>query len=154
MFKNNSEKCGRKQKLKALSQKKNLFIEHVLKCETKPKFSNDLEGFRARHIYNLETWIKNSKNKKDIKFLKSLLKQAKLELKKEEIKQPVISEQVKKVVKKIDIQKIEKSPFTLTAPKENYSRLVHWVDAFKPVNVGKLGSSQAWRIEKPAPEYY
>jgi hypothetical protein len=27
-------------------------------------------------------------------------------------------------------------------------------DAFKPVNVGKLESSQAWRIEKPAPEYY
>ena len=154
MFKKNSEKCGRKQKLKALSNKKNLFIEHVLKCETKPKFSNDLEGFKARHIYNLETWIKNSKNKKDIKFLKSLLKQAKLELKKEEIKQPVLAQQVKKVVKKSDIKKIEKSPFTINAHKEDYSRLVHWVDAFPPVNIGKLGSSQAWRIEKPAPEYY
>ena len=154
MFKNNSEKCGRKQKLKALSNKKNLFIEHVLKCETKPKFSNDLEGFKARHIYNLETWIKNSKNKKDIKFLKSLLKQAKLELKKEEIKQPVLAQQVKKVVKKSDIKKIEKSPFTINTHKEDYSRLVHWVDAFSPVNIGKLGSSQAWKIEKPAPEYY
>jgi hypothetical protein len=154
MFKKNSEKCGRKQKLKALSNKKNLFIEHVLKCETKPKFSNDLEGFKARHIYNLETWIKNSKNKKDIKFLKSLLKQAKLELKKEEIKQPVLAQQVKKVVKKSDIKKIEKSPFTINTHKEDYSRLVHWVDAFPTVNIGKLGSSQAWRIEKPAPEYY
>ena len=154
MFKNNSEKCGRKQKLKALSNKKNLFIEHVLKCETKPKFSNDLEGFKARHIYNLETWIKNSKNKKDIKFLKSLLKQAKLELTKEEIKQPVLAQQVEKVVKKSEIKKIEKSPFTISTHKEDYSRLVHWVDAFQPVNVGKLGSSQAWRIEKPAPEYY
>lgn len=154
MFKKNSEKCGRKQKLKALSNKKNLFIEHVLKCETKPKFSNDLEGFKARHIYNLETWIKNSKNKKDIKFLKSLLKQAKLELKKEEIKQPVLAQQVKKVVKKSDNKKIEKSPFTINTHKEDYSRLVHWVDAFSPVNIGKLGSSQAWKIEKPAPEYY
>lgn len=154
MFKNNSKKCGRKQKLKALSNKKNSFIEHVLKCETKPKFSNDLEGFNARHIYNLETWIKNSKNKQDIKLLKSLLKQAKLELKKEEVKQPVLAQQVKKVIKKNNIQKIEKSPFTLTTHKKDYSRLVHWVDAFTPVNVGKLGSSQTWRIEKPLPEYY
>ena len=154
MFRNNSEKCGRKQKLKALSNKKNLFIEHVLKCETKPKFSNDLEGFKARHIYNLETWIKNSKNKQDIKLLKSLLKQAKLELKKEEVKQPAVQQQVKKVIKKNNILKIEKPTFTLTTHKKDYSRLVHWVDAFPPVNVGKLGSSQAWRIEKPAPEYY
>ena len=154
MFKNNSEKCGRKQRLKALFHKKNSFIEHVLKCETKPKFSNDLEGFRARHIYNLQTWIKNSKNKKDIKLLKILLKEAKLELKKEETKHPVVHQQVKRLIKKNDIQKIEKSPFNVSIHKKDYSRLVYWVNAFPQVNVGKLGSSQAWRIEKPAPEYY
>ena len=154
MFKKNSKNFGRRHKLKSLFNKKNSFIEHVLKCETKPKFSNDLEGFTARHIYNLETWIKNSKNKQDIKLLKSLLKQAKLEIKKEEVKQPAVQQQVKKVIKKNNILKIEKPTFTLTTHKKDYSRLVHWVDAFPPVNVGKLGSSQAWRIEKPAPEYY
>ena len=83
-----------------------------------------------------------------------MLKQAKLELKKEEVKQPAVQQQVKKVIKKNNILKIEKPTFTLTTHKKDYSRLVHWVDAFPPVNVGKLGTSQAWRIEKPAPEYY
>jgi hypothetical protein len=29
-----------------------------------------------------------------------------------------------------------------------------WVNAYEPVNKGKLGSSQEWRIEKPIKSYY
>jgi len=159
MFKNNSEKCGRKQKLKALSQKKNLFIEHVLKCETKPKFSNDYAGSLAKFVYNLEEWIKTSKNKEDIKIFKRLLKEIKLQSKKQIKETITVQPEVKqeKLVKKNNIEKkekIEKTPFTINTYKKDYSRLVYWVNPFLPVNVGKLGTTQGWKIEKKDREYY
>jgi len=158
MFKKNSKNFGRRNKLKSLFNKKNLYIEHVLKCETKPKFSNDFEGFRARYAYNLETSIKNSKNKNDIAILKKLLKQVKLEIKQEQIKSEVsIKPEINKNLKKINVvkkEKIEKSPFILNVPTKNHSRLVYWCNPFEPINKGKLGTTQGWRKEEKFPQYY
>ena len=158
MFKKNSKNFGRRDKLKSLFNKKNSFIEHVLKCETKPKFSNDLEGFRARYIYHLETSIKNSQNKNDIEILKKLLKQVKLEVKQEQIKSELsVKQEIKKNIKKINVEKKEKTEkplFSLNAPTKDHSRLVYWCNPFEPINRGKLGSTQGWRKEEKFPQYY
>jgi len=34
------------------------------------------------------------------------------------------------------------------------ARLENWCDARSPINFGKLGSSQAWRFDKPPKTYY
>ena len=41
-------------------------------------------------------------------------------------------------------------------PRSNYveSNYIKWVDPHKPINQGKLGSSQGWRIDKKKYEYY
>jgi len=44
--------------------------------------------------------------------------------------------------------------FKFTAPRRDLSIYGGWVNAYEPVNKGKLGSSQEWRIEKPIKSYY
>jgi hypothetical protein len=36
----------------------------------------------------------------------------------------------------------------------DYSRHVYWCNPFEPINKGKLGTTQGWRIEKPVKQYY
>ena len=36
----------------------------------------------------------------------------------------------------------------------DYSRYVYWCNPFEPINKGKLGTTQGWRIEKPVKQYY
>ena len=80
---------------------------------------------------------------------KSEVKVQKME---EEVVVPAVIEE--KVVKKAD-QKV-KDPFIfITEPyRRDYSRLVYWCNPFEPINRGKLGSTQNWRIEKPIRSYY
>ena len=40
------------------------------------------------------------------------------------------------------------------ASRKDWSVYGGWVNANLSVNVGKLGSTQGWRIEKPEKEYY
>jgi len=44
--------------------------------------------------------------------------------------------------------------FNFTAPKKDWSIYGGWVNAYEPVNRGRLGSTQEWRIEKPKRHYY
>ena len=44
--------------------------------------------------------------------------------------------------------------FNFIAPRKDWSVYGGWVNAHLPVNVGKLGSTQGWRIEKPEKKYY
>ena len=44
--------------------------------------------------------------------------------------------------------------FNFENQKTDWSLYGYWVNAHLPVTVGKLGSTQAWRIEKETPEYY
>ena len=39
--------------------------------------------------------------------------------------------------------------FNFTAPKKDWSIYGGWVNAYEPVNKGRLGSTQEWRVEKP-----
>ena len=44
--------------------------------------------------------------------------------------------------------------FNFVEPRKDWSIYGGWVNAYEPVNKGKLGSSQEWRIEKPIKSYY
>ena len=44
--------------------------------------------------------------------------------------------------------------FNFTRPKKDWSIYGGWVNPFEPINKGRLGSTQEWRIEKPKKHYY
>ena len=44
--------------------------------------------------------------------------------------------------------------FNFIAPRKDWSIYGGWVNAYEPVNKGRLGSTQEWRKEKPYPKYY
>ena len=44
--------------------------------------------------------------------------------------------------------------FTFVKPRKDFSIYGGWVNAYEPINKGKLGSSQGWRKEKKFPVYY
>ena len=44
--------------------------------------------------------------------------------------------------------------FNFTAPKKDWSIYGGWVNPFEPINKGRLGSTQEWRVEKPKKHYY
>ena len=44
--------------------------------------------------------------------------------------------------------------FSFSAPKKDWSIYGGWVNAYEPINKGRLGSSQEWRIEKRNKDYY
>ena len=44
--------------------------------------------------------------------------------------------------------------FNFVKPRKDWSIYGGWVNAHLPVNVGRLGSTQEWRKEKPYPVYY
>ena len=44
--------------------------------------------------------------------------------------------------------------FNFTAPKKDWSIYGGWVNAYEPINKGRLGSSQEWRVEKSKKQYY
>jgi hypothetical protein len=48
----------------------------------------------------------------------------------------------------------KEAKFNFVKPRINWSIYGGWVNAYEPVNKGKLGSTQEWRKEKPYPEYY
>ena len=44
--------------------------------------------------------------------------------------------------------------FTFVKPRKDFSIYGGWVNAYEPINKGKLGSSQSWRKEKKTRFYY
>ena len=44
--------------------------------------------------------------------------------------------------------------FTFVKPRKDFSIYGGWVNAYEPINKGKLGSSQSWREEKKPRFYY
>jgi hypothetical protein len=53
----------------------------------------------------------------------------------------------------LEVERLKKG---FSQPRSTYveSDYIQWVDPHKPINQGKLGSSQAWRRDKKKYEYY
>ena len=101
--------------------------------------------------------LKKTKDKHEQEELLGLIEfyeksEVKVQKMEEEVVLPAAIEE--NVVKKAD-QKV-KDPFIFkTEPyRRDYSRFVYWCNPFEPINRGKLGSTQNWRIEKPIRSYY
>ena len=61
--------------------------------------------------------------------------------------------------RKAELEKVrekqkKESKFNFVKPRINWSIYGGWVNAYEPVNKGKLGSTQERRKEKPFPVYY
>jgi hypothetical protein len=91
-------------------------------------------------------------------------------------KKPLVEVELNKVDKKIDTSldayqkqrdaerqaELEKArakqkqevKFTFEKPRKDFSIYGGWVNAYEPINKGKLGSSQSWREEKKPRFYY
>ena len=50
--------------------------------------------------------------------------------------------------------KMKEIKFNFTTPKKDWSIYGGWVNPFEPINKGRLGSTQEWRIEKSKKHYY
>jgi hypothetical protein len=48
----------------------------------------------------------------------------------------------------------EQVKFNYVKPRINWSIYGGWVNAYEPVNKGRLGSTQEWKKEKPERRYY
>jgi hypothetical protein len=68
--------------------------------------------------------------------------------KKREAEREAQLEKERKKLKKKEIK------FNFTTPKKDWSIYGGWVNPFEPINKGRLGSTQEWRIEKPKRHYY
>jgi hypothetical protein len=75
----------------------------------------------------------------------------------------VLQQKVRISLTKILVEKSQKEreklkkkeiKFNFTTPKKDWSIYGGWVNPFEPINKGRLGSTQEWRIEKPKRHYY
>lgn len=59
-----------------------------------------------------------------------------------------------KIVKKEEPKTKDPIIFKTEPYRRDTSRLVYWCNPFEPINKGKLGSTQNWRINKSERSYY
>ena len=137
--------------------KKDDFYKGCYFGETNPIIDKKINKIEKRIANDFRKQLKKTKDKQEQEVLLELIKLYEkptdsVERKVEEVVTPAVIEE--KVVKKLD-QKV-KDPFIFkTEPyRRDYSRLVYWCNPFEPINKGKLGSTQNWRIEKPIRSYY
>ena len=57
-------------------------------------------------------------------------------------------------LEKARVKQKQEVKFTFVKPRKDFSIYGGWVNAYEPINKGKLGSSQSWREEKKTRFYY
>ena len=65
-----------------------------------------------------------------------------------------VAEREAQLEKEREKLKTKEIKFNFTPPKKDWSIYGGWVNPFEPINKGRLGSSQEWRVEKPKKHYY
>jgi len=137
--------------------------------KTKPNFNLLIKQETARFIEECGPSIRVKEPALYISITGKKVKQAPLVLEKtnkEEVKEKTSYDVLDEYQKKRDAERkaeLEKAraklkknevKFNFENQKTDWSVYGYWVNAHLPVTVGKLGSTQAWRIEKETPEYY
>jgi hypothetical protein len=89
-----------------------------------------------------------SKSKEEVKKIDTSYDDLYTYQKKREAEREVQLEKEREKLKKKEIK------FNFTTPKKDWSIYGGWVNPFEPINKGRLGSTQEWRIEKPKRHYY
>ena len=114
------------------------------------------QDLEKKMIDDCKVQLKASKNKTEQEWLKNFIitfEEPNHVVEKETV--PEVNKVVEeKFVKKVEVKKKEPFVFKTERSRVDYSRYVHWCNPFEPINKGKLGTTQGWRIEKPVKQYY
>ena len=92
--------------------------------------------------------VEFSESKKEIKKIDTPYDELDAYQKKRDAERKVELEKAREKLKKKEVK------FNFIAPRKDWSIYGGWVNANLPVNIGRLGSTQEWRKEKPYPVYY
>jgi hypothetical protein len=149
----------REKKLSQSFSENNDFFSNNYFGETKPILDRLIDKAEKRIVDSLKDSLlraDNDKARQEIKECIELFTKPKvLRVEDEIVSEKIINDVLPKAEK---IKKEEKpKEIVFNQPKRNsidHSKYVYWCNPFTSINVGKLGSSQAWRIEKPAKSYY
>ena len=150
---------SREKKLYESFSENNDFFSKNYFGETKPILDKLIENAEKRIISSLTESLMNAKDeetRREIKEIINLFTTPKVLRDENNIKNKEI---IKKTLTRVEKNKesIQNKEIIFSQPQRssiNYSRYVYWCNPLTSINVGKLGSSQAWRLEKPTRSYY
>jgi hypothetical protein len=131
------------------------------RAKIKRRKESNYKNFFAKEIEIAVKRLQNERYKKQVATLKKMITAEKNIKNKKIFKnllQSIKPEKTKLVVSKTEVPKIEHAPvvqkkepkinFTTVSPRSSFdSTYGGWVDAYQPVNKGKLGSIYGWREE-------
>jgi hypothetical protein len=92
--------------------------------------------------------IEFSESKEEVKKIDTSYDELDAYQKKKDAERKAELEKAREKLKKKEVK------FNFIAPRKDWSIYGGWVNANLPVNIGRLGSTQEWRKEKPYPVYY
>jgi hypothetical protein len=108
-----------------------------------PALYESLTGKKAK-----KPVIEVSESKEEVKKIDAPYDELDAYQKKRDAERAAQLEKAREKLKKKEVK------FNFIAPRKDWSIYGGWVNANLPVNIGRLGSTQEWRKEKPYPVYY
>jgi len=149
----------REKKLYESFSENNDFFSNNYFGETKPILDKLIENAEKRIISSLSDALMNAKDevtRKEIKEILDLFTTPKILRDQNEVQNKEIVKNTLPVIEKHK-KPLQNKEIIFSQPKKssvNSSRYIYWCNPHTSINIGKLGSSQAWRIEKPEKSYY
>jgi hypothetical protein len=146
----------REKRLYNSFSKKNDYYKDCYLGETKPILDRKIKHLEKQMLDKCKAQLKVLKNKEEREELQNFINL--FDEPKNVVKETV--PETNKVVEEQFIKKAEvkkKEPFVFKTERSrvvDYSRYVYWCNPFEPINKGKLGTTQRWRIQKPVKQYY
>lgn len=149
----------REKKLSQSFSENNDFFSNNYFGETKPILDRLIDKAEKRIVDSLKNSLlkaNNDKARQEIREYIELFTKPKILRVEDEI---VSDKVINNILPKVEKVKKEEKPkeIVFSQPKRNtidHSKYVYWCNPHTSINIGKLGSSQAWRIEKPPKSYY
>ena len=147
----------REKRLFNFFSNKNDFYKGCYFGETNPIIDKKINKIEKGLISDFKNQLKKTKDKNEQEELQEFIKlyeklTATIDNEVEEVVAPAVIEE--KVVKKDEPKAKDPIMFKTEPYRRDISRLVYWCNPFEPINKGKLGSTQNWRINKPERSYY
>lgn len=125
--------------------------------ETNPLIDNKINKIEKGYVSYFKKQLKKTKDKHEQEELLELIKLYEkptdiVDRTVEEVVAPAVI--MEKTVKKEEPKAKDPIIFKTEPYRRDTSRLVYWCNPFEPINKGKLGSTQNWRINKLERSYY
>jgi SpoVK/Ycf46/Vps4 family AAA+-type ATPase len=145
----------REKRLYNFFSKKNDYYKDCYLGETKPILDRKIKHLEKQMLDKCKAQLKVLKKKDEREELQRFIN---LFEEPKNVGKEIIPETNKVVeeqfIKKVEVKKKDPFVFKTERSRVDYSRYVYWCNPFEPINKGKLGTTQGWRIEKPVKHYY